>query len=403
MHMKILMVLYGSYPPDSRVRKEIKALSEVGHEMRVLCLSDDNKTETVDGTMVRSFSRKTAGFSVRGIKRPYYTLIKYTNPNLKKELEKEMGEGIDAVHVHDLPPAKTVLRTVDVPVILDLHENYQEAIRCYRSRKDVLEVLTSPRSVANRVFMPIRRYRREQRRSMDLSNHVLAVVPEAKEDYQKSGIDGDKITVVSNTVDLEWFDEHSTGDPSLETDNYLITYVGALSGPHRGLDTAVKALPDIKSEVPDAKIRMAGRGSLRHELMDLANDLGVGDSVEFTGWIDETTFPNYMRAADVGIVPHRSNPHTNTTVPHKLFQYMAAELPVLATDTTAVSRIVRETDAGVIVPAESPEEFAEGAIELADDDTRKKLGKNGREAVEKKYNWSRDGKRLQDVYDNLDV
>ncbi|MDZ7687759.1 MAG: glycosyltransferase [Halobacteriales archaeon] len=171
----------------------------------------------------------------------------------------------------------------------------------------------------------------------------------------------------------------------------------------RGLDTIIEALPMIRAEVPEVKVRFAGKSyfGTKNNLEDLAESLGVEEHVEFTGWIDPEEFPKYMKAADIGLVPYRSIPVTNTTVPNKLFQYMAAELPVLVTDTDAVGRIVRETNSGVVVPAEDPDAFAEGAIELADPDRRAELGRNGRKAVEEEYNWERDAERLLKVYESL--
>jgi glycosyltransferase involved in cell wall biosynthesis len=238
---------------------------------------------------------------------------------------------------------------------------------------------------------------------MKRADHVLAVVQEAKEAYKKSGIESEKITIVSNTVDTDWFDRYSSGYEKYDTDEFMITYSGGLSGHHRGLDTAVKSQPIINSEIRDAKLRMAGGGPLEENLKNLAQRLNIKENIEFTGWVDFTEIPKYVRAADVGIVPHRSNPHTNTTVPHKLFHYMASGIPVIVTETDAVARIVRETNSGLVVPPEDSEAFAEAAVELADSDRRTELGENGRMAVEKKYNWSCDEKRLQEVYDSLGV
>jgi glycosyltransferase involved in cell wall biosynthesis len=399
--MRVLMVLLGKYPPDPRVRKESKALIESGHDVRILCSGNDIGTKTVNGAKVRGipFWESSADLSISGLKRAYSLLLKNIYPELKKEVENEIKKhNIDVVHVHDLPPAKTVLSATDLPVILDLHENYQEAIRQYRSIKTAV---SNPKSAIYRLFLPAIRYKYEQEIAMRRADHVLAVVQEAKEEYKNSGIGEEKITIVSNTVDRSWFNEYSSGYTACEDDRYLMTYSGGLNGHHRGLDTAVESQPIIKSEISNSKFRMAGGGSMEADLKELAENLGVREYVEFTGWVNETELPKYIRAADVGVVPHRSNPHTNTTVPHKLFHYMASGIPVLVTETDAVARIVRETDSGVVVPPEDPEAFAEGAIKLADPDRRAALGRNGYNAVEKKYNWKRDAENLKRVYENI--
>lgn len=405
--MKILMVLFGSYPPDPRVRKEAKTLIQAGHEVRILCSKNDQNTEIIEGAEVTGFSRRATDvtLSKEGVNKAYTILIKGTNPDVQQAIQKEVKENsINVVHVHDLPPAKSVFAATDVPVVLDLHENYQAAIRQYRAEKKesiISRVTSNPKSGIYRLFKPPMRYERDQRIAMERADHVLAVVEEAKEVYKDSGISEEKITVVSNTVDIDWFDQHSAEYEKYESSDYLITYSGGLNGHHRGLDTAVKSQVTTVSKLPEAKLRMAGGGSLEPQLKKLASNLGIRKNVDFTGWVESTNLPKYIRAGDVGIVPHRSNPHTNTTVPHKLFHYMASGIPVLVTETDAVARIVRETECGIVVPPNDSTAFANKAIELANPARRADLGKQGQKAVEQKYNWEQDSKRLLEVYENL--
>jgi glycosyltransferase involved in cell wall biosynthesis len=153
--------------------------------------------------------------------------------------------------------------------------------------------------------------------------------------------------------------------------------------------------------VPDTVLRIVGDGNRRAFLAELAADLGVSNAVEFVGWVEPKTIPAHVAAADVGVVPHRSNEHTETTVPHKLFHYMAGSIPSLVTDVAPLERIVTETDSGRVA-APTPESLATHATALLEDNhTAAQLGANGRDAVETSYGWQQDATRLISVYESL--
>lgn len=402
--MNILMVLRGNYPPDARVRKESKSLVQAGHDIVILCMGDGQDRD-VNGSYVREINRVNPDFSIEGVRQALPILLRNVYPFWQSKISNAVDEfAIDAIHVHDLPLCMTVLESqFGLPVVLDMHENYKEAIRYFRSRYTWQEVATNPKELINRIIRPTRRYHRLQTSSMRRSDHIISTVPEAKKVYEKEGVRGGKISIVSNTVDLEWFDSQDHSASDLNSNRFVITYVGGVSGPHRGIDTVIWAMPEIVNNIPEVTLRIAGKGGQYQEkLQKLSNELEVEKYVEFTGWIDETSFPKYMTNADIGLIPHRSNPHTDSTVPHKLFQYMAAELPVLATDTAAVSRIINETKCGVIVPPDDPMEIARTVNDLAKSDDLTEYGKKGRIAVEDSYNWSIDGEKLQNVYSYID-
>lgn len=397
------MVLAGRYPPDPRVRKEAKALLEVVDEVRLLCRGEDSTDGGLDGLSVRGIPDEAFG-GPRALARGLRNYVTGVHPTWSRALAEELARGADVVHVHDLPKAPTALRVADdVPVVVDLHENYPAAIRQYRRDWTVGEVATDPWLLANGLLRPVWRWDRRLERVLRDADHVLATTPEARSAYVGSAADPDDVTVVSNTVDRAWFDANRDAHPVTAPDGFTLTYVGTLSGVHRGLDTVVRAMPRLRERVPDARFRVVGGGPMAADLRELAADLGVADAVEFTGWVDAETMPGHAAAADVGVVPHRSNPHTDTTVPHKLFHYMAAGLPVLATDTPPVARVVDDADAGRIVPPEDPAAMAEAAAALAERDDRAPLGSNGRAAVDARYNWERDGERLRDVYRRFDA
>ena len=90
-------------------------------------------------------------------------------------------------------------------------------------------------------------------------------------------------------------------------------------------------------------------------------------------------------------------------LPHKLFDYMLAELPVIVPDfSVEVAKIVRDADCGIVVDTTSPLAVAAVLDRLANDpDERRRLGRNGRSAVLERYNWEGQAKLLVEMYDTL--
>ena len=98
--------------------------------------------------------------------------------------------------------------------------------------------------------------------------------------------------------------------------------------------------------------------------------------------------------ADVGLVPHHATDSWNTTIPYKLFGYMAAGLAVITSDAAPAARIVRETGAGAVYPYDDPEALAARFAQLAPAAVRTDCGQRGRAAVQERYHWEQDAARL---------
>ena len=93
-------------------------------------------------------------------------------------------------------------------------------------------------------------------------------------------------------------------------------------------------------------------------------------------------------------MPHIADDHCNTTIPNKLFDYMAAGLAVVATDAGPLRRIVTGTGCGRIYRGDDPEDFVRAMIELRDAERRVEAGRAGQRAVDQRYNWDHDARRL---------
>lgn len=402
--MNICMVLERYFPPDIRVEKEARALISAGHKIFLLSLGKEGmpSVEDVNGiNIIRIFPPESF---LNRVWRFLWFNVFFDNPLWKRSLKDIIKlYKIDIVHVHDLPMVKTaisVAKKFNIPLIADLHENYPEGVRAWR------KVKMSLISKCFKLLSPIWKWKRLERSVLQHVDKIITVVDEAKNHYVNDcGVSPEKVTVVMNAEDLEEFGNLEI-DESLVTkyeNDFVISYIGGF-GPHRGIDTAIKSMPKVLEEIPDARLLLVGKGSgeFDKEMNELCKDLNVENNVVFTDWVDFRLVPSYIALSDVCLVPHHASGHTNTTIPHKLFQYMAMRKPVIVTDCKPLKRIVEECDCGIVVPSGDYKEMAEAVIKLyKDSELATKLGANGRNAVEGKYNWKNEAKKLCWLYERL--
>lgn len=396
--METCMVLANSdFPPDIRVEKEARALISAGHRIFLLCSGTENRPARScwNGMEIIRIAPLRC-FPIRKLNAFIYVLT-LRDLQWKKAIHKLLQtHRIDAFHVHDLPMVGTVLafaRRRGIPVIADLHENYPALARSAFARR-------KPR-LAERFVWP-NRWERLERRWAKGCAHVLVVVDEAKERLVANGVPEENITVVENTVDVEHFFSFPPGRDIADRfkADFVICYVGGFS-PHRGLDTAIKAMPRILKEIPNAKLLLVGDGEMMGPLKSLVATMGLDEKVVFTGWQQFEKVPGYISAGDVCIIPHAATDHTEATAPHKLYQYMLMGKPALVSSCRPLRRMIEETGAGAVFKAGDSNSFAETVLKLRDPATRKTLGQAGRKAALGKYNWQRASEKLMLIYRTL--
>jgi glycosyltransferase involved in cell wall biosynthesis len=408
------MVLWYYFAIDIRVQKEARALAKAGHDVYVLSLRDRetrNKKRITDDAKViqlsypRDFLRRMWAY--------LYFVLFFVDPFWKKKITDTVRRyGIEALHVHCLPLAKTgliVARKFNIPLVVDLHETHVETIkRDIPLANVVLGMKRKLRRYVSHALLTIRRWTKFEGYCIRYSDRVVTVVDEAKNYYVKlHRVQPGKIVVVMNVEDLDVFRNIEISGRIRESyrNNFIISYIGYFQH-HRGIDTMIRALPRILERIPDATlVLVGGKGERDYEegLRRLCKELKVEKSVVFTGWVDFRYVPSYVAVSDVCLVPHNLTGHTDTTIPHKLFQYMAMGKPVVVTDAKPLRRIVEEAECGIVVPSGDPRRMADAVIKLHDDkEYADRLGKNGKRIVERKYNWENEARKLCQIYDELD-
>lgn len=392
--MNIGMILQSKFLPDIRVENEARSLIEAKHRVHLLCKYNKNRPfeEVIDNIFIRRTLNLDKTFFLRKINNLFF-LTTFYHKKWAKEIDRFISDkNLDILHVHDLPLVKTALTVAEkhrIPVVADLHENYPAAINVYK--------ISSWKRI---YFSNLKRWEKLEKKCLMKVDKIIVVVLEAKERIIRDhNISPDKIIVVSNTVDINHFNSIPLDREIIEKykSNFIISYVGGF-GLHRGLDTAIKAMVLVEKEIPEAKLILVGGKSNEVELRSLAKKINLKNII-FTGWQSPEKLSTYIFLSNICLVPHHKNPHTDSTIPYKLFQYMLMKKPVIVSDCKPLERIVNETRAGLIFKAGDPKDLAKNIIQIYKKPDQ--YGENGYQAVLRKYNWEDEDKRLIDFYHKI--
>lgn len=385
-YTRILMILQSPFPPDIRVEKEAYSLIKAGYEVHLVC-SNIKSQARIDDNLNGIFIHRMKPIGNNTKINKFLQLPFYGNILWHKFLSRKINEIKPVIlHVHDLPLAPIVVRLGNkfgIPVLYDRHEDYPEALRLWKKRDILSKTLKHPRLAEHAEQYTLKR-----------ANHILVVVDEAKDKLRDTGVPEENITVVSNTVVLNDWQNYKP----IDNDVIRIVYVGSIST-DRGLDTAIRGMCIIKDRLPGAILTIQGDGPYKNQLIKLTQELGIVDRVSFGDWVPWDEAIKQVKGATVCIVPQPSNSFIDNTIPHKLFEYMLYGKPVVVSDAKPLRRVVDEYQAGKVFTSGCPSSFAEAILECLENANI--YGNNGRKAVEEKYNWSIDEKELLRVYNLL--
>lgn len=401
----ICMIVDGSYPNDIRVRKEAEALAENGRKVIVVCprKRNDVKKETIHNVEVYRI-----GKNYTTIKKGMYDSIESIfdfNPFFYFGLKKVFkAYTIDYLHVHDLPLAGTGMlfkSKVKKKVYLDLHENFPEALKTWFvwRRSSIIKI-------KNTLLMNPKRWSRKEKKYCLKYDKVICVVEEMKEKLiAKFGIEKEKLVVVSNHEKKDFAENFNKeiAQDIIKPSDFSITYIGGF-GPHRGLQTAISAMPEIVNVIPNAKLFLVGKGSsdVETKLKEITATNKAEKYVSFVGYRPFTEVATIMQKSSLNIIPHVSNDHTDNTIPHKLFQIMMSKSLLLVSSCKPLERIVSTFDAGIVFKANNVLDFVEKVLDIYKNSKayQYKIDNAYNAVMNEGVNWENESLKLIKLYED---
>lgn len=214
-----------------------------------------------------------------------------------------------------------------------------------------------------------------------------------KETYVKSGIPDSNITVASDGVKLDEFKVMEAKDEirahlSLPKDKYLVGYVGTLKtmNMEKGVGPTIEALVHLPEDVEFYVV--GGEKAHIEEYKQLAEVKGVGQRVHLIGKVAHDLVPNYLAAFDVVVAPFPDFEHYRYYMsPLKIFEYMAAGVPMIVTDLPSLREVLTDETAKFI-PPDDVSALAAAIEELkTHPEEARALRLSARREAEERFSW----------------
>jgi len=368
--MKKICILTSVHPPfDTRIfHKQAKSLVKAGYDVSLIAQHDKN--EVVNGVKIVALPKAKNRFRrVLGTWRVFKLAFK---------------QKADVYHFHDpeLIPAGLLLKFLTKgKVIYDVHEYYGELmlLKYYLpryTRKIVAQLVKLVERFASIFF-----------------DSVIA----ATDDLLKNFPQCEVTVAVYNFPILAQFDTMKRNTDS--DNNFNVIYVGGLTE-ERGISEIVQAMEYVNAS-KDVKLVLYGK-FVPEPYENEVRRLRGFERVEYRGWVEPDVLWLRMASADIGIVCLRPVGQHTKGLPTKLFEYMAAGLPVIASNFPLWQEIVEGNNCGLTVDPLNPQEIARAVVYLIEHPGEaRKMGQNGRKAVLEKYNWENESRKLIALYHKL--
>lgn len=236
---------------------------------------------------------------------------------------------------------------------------------------------------------------------------AVAVICEGlRRDLIARGVDGDKIMVSPNGVDLHLFGEPPARDAALSAELGLdgadtIGFIGSFYD-YEGLDDLIAAMPALLAVRPDARLVMVGGGPMEEKLRAQAAASSAAAAIHFVGRVPHEQVERYYSLIDLLVYPRKHMRLTDLVTPLKPLEAMAQRRLVAASDVGGHRELIRDGDTGTLFAPDDPAALARAVAGVfASRDGWDAQRERGRAFVEAERNWSSNIARYEPVYQKL--
>ena len=181
----------------------------------------------------------------------------------------------------------------------------------------------------------------------------------------------------------------------LDRENRL-TYIGVISE-GRGLTEILKTLDELPSEL-SIRLSLAGYFS-PDDYSDELTKMNGWNIVDYVGLANRDEVARLLSVAKIGLLLLHPLPNHLESQPVKLFEYMAAGLPVIASDFPLWRKIIGSEECGLLVDPLNVDELVNAVVWLLEHPNEaKEMGERGKQAIIDKYSWDRESEKLISLY-----
>lgn len=392
--IRIAMLVWNEFLNDARVLKEAQTLQGAGHHVTVFALHTPGLTQKVETLsegieVVRiprsPFSRGPRNSAPSASSGPIGRL------GLVRQMTRIAGRlwahlvfahrvarcKVDVVHAHDvnvLPTAWLAAKLSGAKIIYDAHEisTSREGYLSFRRLVGAIEGFLMPR----------------------VNGSITTTDARAKFFARAYGVERPIVLQNRPRYQVANTSTRIRDELQLEQPWPIVVYQGGVQQ-GRGLERLVR----VAALVPNAYFVFIGGGRLDASLRSIAAELGLEERVRFIPTVALAELPSYTASADIGVQPIENTCLNHyTTDSNKLFEYVQAGLPVVASDLPEIRRVVREHDLGLLVPAGDTEALATALQSLVEDKSKRDFHAERSRTAAAVLNWEAQEGELLALY-----
>ena len=361
---------------DKRVWRHAKSLVASGAEVHLICPWDIPCRSVIDGVHIISFER------VQGRKSRLFKLPYRMAPLILKTIRH-----VDLLHFHDIDllPMMMLARFIR-PIVYDVHENYPDEMLV---RYWVPDLLRKP------LYWLVRSG--QYLASLVIRNIVL-VVPAQERDFPKRFV---RKTIVRNYGSTALLEQVSGDYPSRAR---RIAFIGS-QYPENGTFLVLEIATCLKASGVEVEILCSDRFSskvLRAEFLRRVQALGIERHITLVPNVPAPEIMDILNQARIGLLVNLRVPKQEKALPTRLFEYMAAGLPVVASDLPLIVHYVSDANCGLLAKPEDPQSFSSAIARLLDDEKMAmNMGRSGQHAFIDRFSWESQIPGLLSFYDKI--
>lgn len=381
-----------------RILQEARALREAGYDVRILTRSGDERDRRGEVERIPTEWIAVRGrdprfgwlYRLAGVERgaqaaALWSVLSGRHTFTLRAVGRAIAAKADVYHAHDLNNLEVAYKAagkVGARLVYDAHEMFPE--------------------MANRwVRLKRRSWRRLEARLMPQADLNITVNDLIAEEMSK------RYGVKPPLVVLNCPDPPPGFDPTarynlirerlgLPPERPVVLYQGWMSE-GRGLENLVRAAPMLAN---DAVVVFMGYGEYESYLKKLAEETS-GGRVRFLPAVPQRELLAYCASADVGVIPYQAIDLNNYyTSPNKLFDFIQAALPIVASDLPFLRRVIVDDKLGVVARLDAPEEYVQAINSVLFREDGAEFKENLRR-VAPRYTWEEQGRKLVQAYERM--
>lgn len=233
------------------------------------------------------------------------------------------------------------------------------------------------------------------------SDIVIAVTDAFKENLISRGIQAEKIEIVTNGSNIEFFKPRKKNDELLTKlnlkDKFIIGYIGTHGMAH-SLDFIVNSISKIEDE--QIHFLFIGDGAMKKTIINIAKNLKI-ENITFMDPIKKDDVPKYLGICDISLAPLKKEDNFRTVIPSKIFEASAMQKPTLLGVEGQAQEIIETYNAGLCFEPENETDFIKKVLILKNDTEKYKEFQKGCKELANEYDRKKLAKKMIEIIKNI--